>query len=115
MARLNAEPEWRRGRTRDLIAAREVIIELQAKFERALIARGTDGRMLFLANEAARAAFDAMPSQAPTNAQVDSRQVASVDHNEREPGTTWTQRRSGPNSGDTTASWFSLRPATLRT
>jgi hypothetical protein len=60
--RLDAEPEWRRGRTRDLIAAREVIIELQAKIERALIARGTDGRMLFLAYEAARAAFDAMPS-----------------------------------------------------
>ena len=62
VARLEAEPEWRRGRTRDLIAAREVIIELQAKIERALIARGTDGRMLFLAYEAARAAFDAMPS-----------------------------------------------------
>ena len=62
VARLDAEPEWRRGRTRDLIAAREVIIELQAKIERALIARGTDGRMLFLAYEAARAAFDAMPS-----------------------------------------------------
>jgi hypothetical protein len=39
VARLDAEPEWRRGRTRDLIAAREVIIELQAKIERALIAR----------------------------------------------------------------------------
>lgn len=62
VARLDAEPEWRRGRTRDLIAAREVIIQLQAKIERALIARGTDGRMLFLAYEAARAAFDAMPS-----------------------------------------------------
>ncbi len=39
--RLAAEPEWKRGRIRDVIAAHEVLVELMAKFERGLVARGT--------------------------------------------------------------------------
>jgi hypothetical protein len=59
---LDAEPEWRRGRLRDVVAAREVIIELMAKFERGLVARGSNTKTLFAEDDATRAEFDAMPS-----------------------------------------------------
>ena len=62
VARFNAEPEWRRGRIRDVIAAREVIIELNEKLTRGLIARGTNHGGLFADEEAAQRAFDSLPS-----------------------------------------------------
>jgi hypothetical protein len=59
---LAADPAWRRGRIRDVIAVREVLIELMAKFDRGLAARGADGGAVFTDDAAARAAFAEMPS-----------------------------------------------------
>ena len=61
-ARLAAEPQWRRGRIRDVIAAREILIELMDKLTRGLIARQADRAVVFRDDEAIRLAFAEMPS-----------------------------------------------------
>ncbi|MGH2716683.1 MAG: hypothetical protein ACRDM7_22915 [Thermoleophilaceae bacterium] len=61
-ARLAAEPEWRRGRIRDVIATHEVIVELLDKFTRGLIARGKGSESVFADDAAAREGFVQMPS-----------------------------------------------------
>ena len=58
----NADASWRRGRIRDVVAAREVIIEINSMLWRGLSARGTDLESAFSDPEAARRAFDSMPS-----------------------------------------------------
>lgn len=60
--RLAAEPEWRRGRIRDVIAANEVVVELLDKFTRGLVARGRTSKEVFADAAAAREAFAEMPS-----------------------------------------------------
>lgn len=60
--RLADDPGWRRGRTRDVIAAREIIIELMDKLERGMAARNADFGMLMADEEAGLAASAEMPS-----------------------------------------------------
>jgi len=60
--RFNADPSWRRGRIRDVVAAREVLIEINNMLWRGLSARGTDLEAAFGDPEVARRAFDSMPS-----------------------------------------------------
>lgn len=59
---LSADPQWRKGRIRDLVATREVVIEVNRILTEAAIDRNTDLSTLFPAPEHARAAFDSMPS-----------------------------------------------------
>jgi hypothetical protein len=59
----NADPDWRRGRIRDVIAAREFMIELNGLLAEAAVARGiTELADLFSSPEEARPFFDSMPS-----------------------------------------------------
>jgi hypothetical protein len=60
--RFAAEPEWRRGRTRDVIAAWEILVELMDKLTRGLIARNADRSTIFSDDDAVRSAFAQMPS-----------------------------------------------------
>jgi len=60
--RFNADPSWRRGRIRDVVAAREVAIEINSMLWRGLSARATELEDAFGDPEAARRAFDSMPS-----------------------------------------------------
>jgi len=60
--RFNADPSWRRGRIRDVIAAREVIIEINDMLWRGLSARGTELEAAFPEPEETLRAFDSMPS-----------------------------------------------------
>ncbi len=60
--RFNAEPSWRRGRIRDVVAAREVMIEINKMLLRGLTARGAEFEEAFTVPAAARSAFDSMPS-----------------------------------------------------
>jgi hypothetical protein len=60
--RFNADPSWRRGRIRDVVAAREVAIEINTMLWRGLSARGIDLEVAFSDPDAARRAFDSMPS-----------------------------------------------------
>jgi hypothetical protein len=59
---LDAHPAWRRGRLRDVIAAREVIIELNEMLWRGLNARGMTLEEVFQDVDTTRQAFDSMPS-----------------------------------------------------
>jgi hypothetical protein len=61
-ARLNADPRWRRGRLRDVVMAREVIIELFDALSEALQARGCDLSAVWTGRAAAREIVNAMPS-----------------------------------------------------
>jgi len=61
-AKLATDAAWRRGRLRDLVAAREVVIELEGKLARGLAARGVDREELFADEAAVRSAISAMPS-----------------------------------------------------
>lgn len=60
--RFNADPSWRRARIRDVVAAREVVIELNSMLWRGLSARGTTLDDAFGDVAATRRAFDSMPS-----------------------------------------------------
>jgi hypothetical protein len=60
--RLAAQAEWRRGRIRDVIATREIVIELMDKMTRSLIARHADRDAVFADEAAFRQAFAEMPS-----------------------------------------------------
>lgn len=62
VAILDANPAWRRGRLRDVIAAREIIIELNQALWRGLNSRGATLEGVFPNVEATREAFDSMPS-----------------------------------------------------
>jgi hypothetical protein len=61
-ARLAADPAWRRGRLRDVIAAREVVVELMDKLTRGLIVRRADRARVFSDDPDMRLAFAQMPS-----------------------------------------------------
>jgi len=62
VARFNADPAWRRGRIRDVVAAREVIIEINDPLSRGLSERGVALGDLFPQLEDARRALNSMPS-----------------------------------------------------
>jgi hypothetical protein len=62
VARLNADPRWRRGRLRDVVMGREVIIELFEALNEALEARGRDFSAVWTDRDAARGIVNAMPS-----------------------------------------------------
>jgi hypothetical protein len=62
VARFNAHPSWRRGRIRDVVAARELIFELNDLLTRGLVARGTTVADVITSPEEGRQVFDAMPS-----------------------------------------------------
>lgn len=61
-ARFDMSPNWRRGRIRDVIAARELLIELTDIVSRGLTERGMTIEDAFPDEEDARHAFDSMPS-----------------------------------------------------
>jgi len=60
--RFNANPAWRRGHVRDVVMAREVMIEINEVLWRGLTARGMTLEAAFPDPEVARHAFDVMPS-----------------------------------------------------
>ncbi|MCP4306258.1 MAG: hypothetical protein GY788_15600 [bacterium] len=60
--RFDLDPKWRRGRIRDVVSAREVTIEILDALLRALQERSAELEDLFDNPEAARDAFDSMPS-----------------------------------------------------
>lgn len=62
VARFDADPAWRRGRLRDVIAAREVAIEVNSMLWEGLNARGVSIEEAFPDVDANRRAWDSMPS-----------------------------------------------------
>ncbi len=60
--RFDQDPRWRRGRIRDVVAAREVLIEINEVLSRGLSERGTTLEAIFPRLEDTRLAFDSMPS-----------------------------------------------------
>ena len=58
----SADPKWRRGRIRDVIITREILIEINEKLARGLHIRGAEFEDLAPDREAARSVFDSMPS-----------------------------------------------------
>jgi hypothetical protein len=61
-ARFTADPQFHRGRIRDAVSAREVLIELHSIFSRGLRERGVDGSGFLEGPADARPFFEAMPS-----------------------------------------------------
>ncbi len=61
-ARLAADPRWRRGRLRDVVSARYVIIEIRQMLDEALAARGLELEDVWTGREPARQFVDSMPS-----------------------------------------------------
>lgn len=61
-ARFDADPSWRRGRIRGLVAAREIMIELNETLKESMRDRGADLLDVFPEPAVIRAVFDAMPS-----------------------------------------------------
>jgi hypothetical protein len=62
VARFDSDPRWRRGRIRDVVSAREFLIELGDVLEGGLAARGATFEELCPTPEEGRRNFDAMPS-----------------------------------------------------
>lgn len=62
VVRFDSDPKWRRGRIRDVIAAREVLIEVNDALFRGISERGAALEDIFPRPEEARRAFDSMPS-----------------------------------------------------
>lgn len=62
VGRFDQDPRWRRGRIRDVVAAREVLIEIGDSLSGGLSERGTRLEAVFPRPEATRRAFDSMPS-----------------------------------------------------
>jgi hypothetical protein len=60
--RFDLDPSWRRGRIRDVVAARELIIEINGPLRRGLLERGASLEAMCPGPEQARHAFDSMPS-----------------------------------------------------
>lgn len=58
----NRDPRWRRGRIRDVVSAREILIEIQAPLAQGLFERGASLEDFMSTPENTRAAFDSMPS-----------------------------------------------------
>lgn len=62
VARFNDDPKWRHGRIRDVVAAREVLIEINEALYRGFSERQASFEEVFADLEDTRAAFDSMPS-----------------------------------------------------
>lgn len=62
VGRFNDDPAWRKGRIRDVVAAREVAIELISILTRGLVDRGMKLGDLFTEPNSAQEAFDSLPS-----------------------------------------------------
>ena len=62
VGRLDADPKWRRGRIRDVVAARELTIELLDPFREALSDRGATVETFFARSQDSPRILDAMPS-----------------------------------------------------
>ena len=60
--RFNEDPRWRRGRIRDVVAAREVLIEINEALYRGFAERGAQLNDVFSSVEETRRGFDSMPS-----------------------------------------------------
>ena len=60
--RFNDDPKWRSQRIRDVIAAREIAIEIDGMLWEGLTARGVDLEDVFTDVDITRRAFDSMPS-----------------------------------------------------
>ena len=60
--RFDADSKWRRGRIRDVVAAREVMIEINEMLFESITDRGATLERLFPKPEDARRNFDSMPS-----------------------------------------------------
>lgn len=61
-ARLAEEPRWRRGRLRDVVAARYLALEIETTINEESAKRGVDFPALFSGPDAARRFSDSMPS-----------------------------------------------------
>lgn len=61
-ARLDSDPRWRRGRIRDIVAAREVYVEMNEALSRGASERGVALQDIFPSVDDARRALDSMPS-----------------------------------------------------
>ncbi len=62
VSRFDTYPSWRRGRIRDIVAAREVLIEINEALSAGIANRGARLDELFSSPEESRRAFDSMPS-----------------------------------------------------
>lgn len=62
VARFDADPRWRRGRIRDVVASREIVIEIHKTLESGLNDRGVALSDVFASPDGTRRHFDAMPS-----------------------------------------------------
>ncbi len=62
VARFDADPAWRRGRIRDVVTAREVIIEVNEHLWKGLADRGVELEKAFPDPEETIAAWNSMPS-----------------------------------------------------
>jgi len=60
--RFDRDPRWRRGRIRDVVAAREVMIEINEALSRGISERGATFQAIFPGLVDARRACDSMPS-----------------------------------------------------
>jgi hypothetical protein len=62
VARFDNDPRWRRGRIRDVVAAREVAYEINEALFRGVSERGASLEDVFVQRDETRRAFDSMPS-----------------------------------------------------
>jgi hypothetical protein len=62
VARLDRDPAWRRGPIRDVVAARELLIEINDTMSRGLLERGATLEAIFPRPGDTRRAMDSMPS-----------------------------------------------------
>lgn len=62
VGRFNADPKWRRGRIRDVVATREVLIEIGDPLSRALAERNTNLEAVFPKRDIFYHALNSMPS-----------------------------------------------------
>src|SRR5207237_4109137 len=62
VGRFNQDPTWRGGRIRDVVAAREVYIEINDALSRGLSERGVTLEAIFSQPDNVHRAFDSMPS-----------------------------------------------------
>lgn len=60
--RYDCHPTWRRGRIRDVVAAREILIEINDVRSKGLVVRGATLEDMFPEPEDTRRAYDSMPS-----------------------------------------------------
>lgn len=60
--RFDQDPQWRRGRIRDVVTAREILIEINSPLSRGLQQRGLTLEAVFSDSQVARRICDSMPS-----------------------------------------------------